>query len=414
MQEKFAPLLEREEDLDLSSWETLMAGSRFGEVVIPFDAEGSLIIKLATRLDSSDALRPHADALAKEDIATVHAWIAHGARNDAGEVPFAGSQNLLYATSEDAAAVSIIDMDAKVVIRTIRLQELGFTKNAKPHHVAVEPDRSAWYVSLIGDDVVLKFNRANELIGRADFERPGMLALHRSQDLLFAGRSMKAVNPPRRIGMIERTSMEVEELDVFFPRPHALAIHPAGTHVYVGSLAENRLATLDYAKEGIDLTWIEGPTHTLVQFAIAPDGQTMVVGGQYTGKLFFFDTSNPASPALAQAIDVGGAPWHPVFSPDGSTVWLGNKMAGTATVVSLEKRAAAGVVEGLAQPHGSAVRPDGRYVFLSNNNLNGEYQARYNFGYNPGVVAVINTKTYQIEKMLEIGPNATGLGTAAL
>ena len=414
IQEKFAPLLEREEGLDLSSWESIMKGSNFGEVVIPFDARGSLLIKLAIQLDESDPLRVHADKITEDDLAAVAKWINDGARNDEGIVPFTDSENLLYAANEGGATVSVIDMDAKVVIRNIRLEELGFTKDSKPHHIAVEPDGSSWYVSLIGDDVVLKFNRENELIGQTPFERPGMLALHQDQDLLFVGRSMKAVNPPQRIGQIERSSMDVDELDVFFPRPHALAIHPEGDHVYVGSLAENRMATLDPANEGIELTSIDGPTHTLVQFAVAPDGQSMVVGGQLTGKLFFFDTSTPGAPVLMETIDVGAAPWHPVFSPDGAMVWFGNKMAGTATAVSLEDRAVVSVVEGLAQPHGSAMRADGKYVFISNNNMNGQYSGRYYFGYNPGVVAIINTETKEVEKMLEIGPNATGLGTAAL
>ena len=342
----------------------------------------------------------------------VRAWIDDGARNDEGLVPYADSQNLLYAANEGAAAVSVIDMDANVVIRTVRLEALGFTADSRPHHIAVEPDGSAWYVSLIGDDAVLKFDRSNSLIDQASFERPGMLALHTGQDLLFVGRSMKAVNPPQRIGIVERSSMELEEIDVFFPRPHALAIHPGGEDVYVGSLAENQMATVDFASERVDLTTLEGPTHTLVQFAVSPDGNTMVVGGQLTGKLFFFDTTDPGAPTVVNTIDVGAAPWHPVFSADGRYVWLGNKMAGTVTKVDVEAQAVAAVVEGLAQPHGSAMRADGRYVYVTANNMNGQYAARYNFGINPGVVAVIDAETNEIVKMLEIGPNATGLGAA--
>ena len=412
LQKKFAPLLQHEEGLDLSSWESLMAGSDHGEVVIPFDPAGSLLIRLATQLDSSHELYPHASALTEENVATVTAWITDGARNDAGDVPFADSQNLLYVANEGGAAVSVVDMDAQVVIRTIRLQDLGFTADSKPHHIAVEPDGSAWYVSLIGDDVVLKFSRDNELLDQTAFERPGMLALHSSEDLLFVGRSMKAVNPPQRIGVVRRSDMEVEELDVFFPRPHALAIHPEGQYVYVGSLAENSIASLDFASESIDFVSITGPIHTLVQFAISPDGQSMIVGGQLTGQLLFFDTSTPEFPALLTMLDVGAAPWHPVFSPDGETAWLGNKMAGTVTAVDLKARSVAGVVEGMAQPHGSAMRADGQYVYISNNNLNGQYAPRYDFGFTPGTVAIINTETHEVEKMLEVGPNATGLGTA--
>lgn len=417
LQQKFAPLLARETGLQLNSWESLIAGSDHGQVLIPFDAEGSLLIQLATKLDAADPLRPHADALTPQEVALVRQWIDDGARNDDGVVPYANADQLLYSCNQGAAKVSVIDMEANVVIRTVDLQALGFTKDSRPHHTAVEPDGSFWYVSLIGDDKVLKFNRNNELVGQVAFERPGMLALHPDQDVLFVGRSMKAVNPPQRVGTIERSSMDIDELDVFFPRPHALAIHPEGDHIYVASLAENRMATVEFAEEAAELKTIEGPTHTLVQFAVAPDGKTMVVGGQLTGKFMFFDTSTPSAPALTGSIDVGAAPWHPVFAPDGKHVYFGNKMASTVTVVNIADRSVAGVIKGngISQPHGSAISPDGRHLYIASNNLNGAYAPRYNFGDNdkPGTVAVINTETQTIEKVLEVGPNATGLSTAA-
>ncbi len=413
LQQKFAPLLERETGLDLDSWDALMAGSNHGEVVIPYDADRSLLIRLTTQLADTDPLRIRAAQLSEADMAAVRQWIDSGAPSDDGSIAYADATNLLYACIQGAATVVVIDMDANVVIRTIDLQELGFTADSRPHHVAVEPDGSAFYVSLIGDDVVLKFNRENELVGRTNFERPGMVAVHQDQNLLFVGRSMKAVNPPQRIGRIDRTSMEIEEIDVFFPRPHALAIHPLGTYVYVGSLAQNSMATLNHETENLELTSIEGETHTLVQFAISPDGRTMVVGGQLTGQFFFFDTSAPEVPVLMESIKIGAAPWHPVFSPDGTQVWIGNKMAGTATVVDIIERRVAGVVEGLAQPHGAAISPDGHYVYISNNNLNGVFKGRYQWKSDlmPGAIAVINTQTHSIEKMLEVGPNPTGLGT---
>ena len=48
--------------------------------------------------------------------------------------------------------------------------------------------------------------------------------------LAFAGpnqlvvtRSMSAVNPPKRIAVIDRTKMKGDEIDVLFPRPHPMA-----------------------------------------------------------------------------------------------------------------------------------------------------------------------------------------------
>ena len=413
LQNEFAPLLERESGLQLDSWQTLMAGGDHGQVVIPFDADNSLLMRLATDLDDSDPLSATASMLNPENVEAVRLWIEQGARSDDGAVAYADAEHLLYACIEGAATIGVIDMESNVIIRTIDLQSLGFTSDSKPHHVAVEPDGSAFYVSLIGDDVILKFNRDNELIGQTSFERPGMVQLHQDQDWLFVGRSMKAVNPPQRIGRLNRTTMELEELDVFFPRPHALAIHPDGQYVYVGSLAENRLATLDHEAEDLELVSLEGDTHTLVQFAFSHDGQTMVASGQLTGLLLFFDTSSPSGPVLTHQIKVGAAPWHPVITPDGSHAWFGNKMANSATVVNLETQELVDVIDGLAQPHGAAVSPNGLYVYMSNNNLNGAYESRYQWRGEelPGAIAVIDTESRSIVRMLEVGPNPTGLGT---
>ena len=414
IQEKFAPLLERETGLSLESWNGIMAGSDHGEIVIPYDPDGSLLIRLATNLSGEAPLSVHAAKLSDEDVLTVRSWIERGAPNDEGHIAYSDASNLLYACIQGAAKVAVIDMDANVVIRTIDLQELGFTENSRPHHVAVEPDGSAFYVSLIGDDTVLKFNRNNELIDQIAFERPGMLVVSPTDSLLFVGRSMKAVNPPQRIGIVERSGMEIEELDVFFPRPHALAINPSGKHVYVASLVQNDMFVVDVAAEAFFMRRLQGDPHTLVQFAVSPDGQMMVAGGQLTGEFLFFDlSSDPFKPVPDGSIKVGMAPWHPVFSPDGNFVWFGNKMGNRVTVVDVAERTVAATVDGLSEPHGAAISPDGHNVYISNNNLNGAYSGRYTWkdGHLPGVIAVIDSESREITKMLEVGPNPTGLGT---
>ena len=106
--------------------------------------------------------------------------------------PEATAQDYLYVASQGAASVSIIDMDANRVAATIDLTELGFSPTANPHHTAVEPDGSFWYVSLIADGKVLKFDRENRLVDQADFETPGMLSLDPNSDYLYVGRSMAA------------------------------------------------------------------------------------------------------------------------------------------------------------------------------------------------------------------------------
>src|SRR5688572_13948362 len=103
-----------------------------------------------------------------------------------------------------------------------------------------------------------------------------MLALHPTQDLVFVGRSMTAVNPSKRIGVVKRSDMSIEELDVIFPRPHAMALDAADNTVYTASLATNQMAAIDVKTERVEIVEVGGKQHALMQFALSPDGKTLV------------------------------------------------------------------------------------------------------------------------------------------
>ena len=339
----------------------------------------------------------------------------------------------VYVCNQSSATVSVIDMNTFEIVETVDLKAFGFDTNARPHHIAVEPDGSYWYVSLIGAGKVLKLDRENNLIASSEFEAPGMLALHPTQDFLFVGRSMMAVNPPQRIGMIQRSDMDIDELDVFFPRPHALMVDPRGDYIYSGSLSVNQFLSMNVESGEIHLNDVDGDTHTLVQFALSPDGQTMVATGQITGQALIFDTSNPEEIKLIESVKVNAAPWHPVFTPDGKYVYFGNKMTNTVTVLDVENRKVKKVIEGdgFSQPHGITISPDGKYVFVSNNNLASGGMAGMKMdkkndhadghaGHHmpeekkdqAGTLVVIETATNSIVKVIELEYYPSGVGSA--
>jgi YVTN family beta-propeller protein len=320
---------------------------------------------------------------------------------------------LLYVCNQDGASISIIDMATLELVETIRLQDLGFSANAKPHHAVVEQDGSAWYVTLIGENVILKFNRDNEVIGRATFETPGLLALHPSADVMFVGRSMTAVNPPQRLGVIERSTMAIEEIDVVFPRPHMLDIRPTGDFVYTASLAQNQIASVEVASEEVEVLTLEGPSHALAHSAMSPDGRTLVVT-PHMPHMMVFDLADPAQPRLTASIDVGDMPWHPVYSPDGRFVYVPNQGSNNVSVVDMLKQTVIATIENpaFAQPYGSAISADGRYVFIANSNTKGTWNADSAAAERPGGnVVVIDTGTNDVVKVITVGAGPTGLGS---
>ena len=350
------------------------------------------------------------------------------ANSGAGRSDGASSDtDFVYVTNQGNASVSVINAQTLEVDAVVDLTKLGFDVNSKPHHVAVEPDGSFWYVTLITGGKVLKFNRDNELVGQADFEVAGLLEMDPSSDHLFVGRSMAAVNPPQRIGMINRSTMEIEEMDVFIPRPHALAVSRDGRKVYAGSLAENRFTTIDLDTGDLTFTDVEGAPmsgdmggdhsghmqHMFVDFAMSPDGRTMITGGQMSGQLMFFDAAGDADTALPleKMMPVNSQPWHPVFSEDGKFAYFANKTANSVTEVNMETREVARVVEGegFNQPHGATLSPDGRYLFVSNNNLDQSRPSATDPQSFPGTVTVVDVATFTVVNVIEVGPYASGI-----
>jgi YVTN family beta-propeller protein len=348
------------------------------------------------------------------------ACVAPAARTGTATEAAAASADLLYVCNQNDATVSIVDMSTNRVVRTVDLQQLGFSANARPHHIAVEPDGSFWYVTLIGDNRIVKLDSRDRVVAQATFETPGMLALHPTEDLLFVGRSMTAVNPPQRIGILRRSTMQLEELPVFFVRPHALALEPRSGTVYTASLGVNQMAAVDVANEKVELLDVDGPAHALMQFAISPDGRTAVISAELSHRVFVLDISDPLRPRITDQIEVEAQPFDPIFTLDGRWVYLGNKAANAITAIDMRTRQVASVIRGrgVAQPHGIAASRDGRFVYVSNNNLSQTHDmAGHEAHAQPatpagnGTVVVIDTSTRQIVNVIEVGHNASGIAT---
>ncbi len=337
---------------------------------------------------------------------------------DASTADATAAAEYLYVASQSGPAVSIIDMGSRQLVETIWLTDLGFTANAKPHHVTVEPDGSFWYVSLIADGQVLKFDRNNELVGQTEFETPGMMSVDPVENVLYVGRSMAAVNPPQRIGVIDRAEMSIEEYDVFFPRPHAIAAAPQGGRVFTASLAVNQIASAAPAEDDLEVVNVEGDTHTFVQFAISPDGNIMVTGGQISGEVMVFEISDPANPQLFTSFSIGGQPWHPTYSPDGRFVYFPQRTSNSVAVIDTASWEVVATIEGegLAEPHGSAISADGRTLWVSGRNTEAVYPSsleQTSVGADPlpaGTVVAIDTETREIVAVIEVPAYAAGIG----
>jgi DNA-binding beta-propeller fold protein YncE len=328
-------------------------------------------------------------------------------------------QDVLYVCEQDEAKVAVIDMAARALVRTIDLTTMGFGPNAKPHYVQVEPDGSFWYVSLIGENRVLKLDRQDKIVGQFQMETPGLMQLVPQEDLLLVSRSMSAVNPPHSIGVLERSTMTGDELEVVFPRPHPM-VAAANGFAYTGSLGVNQMAVVATNTQRVQLVNVDGPQHSLVQFALSPDRRTLVASTDLSGKLLVFDLANPAQPKLVRTIDVGKMAFHPSFTADGRALWVPVKSTNEILVLETVGWTVTDHIRdpSLKQPHQIIFSVDGSAAFVSNNNkadaaMTGMSGMASQAMPGPGALVVIDATTHKVIKAIPLGKNLTGMGARA-
>lgn len=333
----------------------------------------------------------------------------------------AHAQDRLYVVNQSGATISVIDSEKLVVDTVMNLRDLGFGDNAKPHHIAVEDDGSYWYVSLIGAGRVLKFDRDNRLVAQVEMETPGLLTLDPVHDSLYVGRSMTAVNPPKALGVITRSSFTIDEQEIVVPRPHALATTLDGKWVHTASLAENRIASVETATGRVTLTTIPGAPRSLVQFAISPDGRTMVSGGELSNTLLVFDLTKPPPFVPTHEIAVEGKPWEARFSPDGKTVFVTLLTKNSVAEIDATTWTVTRTVgDRLAQPYGMVLGTRGRYAFITNQNAGAvmeghsghEMHGMSGMSEKDGWLTVLDLVTGRVKTTLMLGNGPTGIGAA--
>jgi DNA-binding beta-propeller fold protein YncE len=320
----------------------------------------------------------------------------------------------LYVPNQDDATVSVIDPVSRRLLRTVDLRRYGVGDNAKPHHVQVEPDGSGWYVTLIGAGRVLKLDRGGRVLGSVEMEVPGLIALHPSKDLMFVGRSMSAVNPPPRMAVIRRSDMTLlDEVELLFPRPHGLVVHPKGQVVYVASLGTNQIASVGVEGGEVRLLDVPGNPHGFVQVAVSPDGRLLAATAELTDSLLVFDLDQPEAPRLLRSVAMPDGPFEPIFTPDGRTIFVTALRANRVAAVDIADWSVSILPEhpGYGQPHGIALSPDGSRVFVGNRHqAGGVHDHAGGKPTAPGTVVAICVGSRDVDTVLSVGRYAAGLG----
>jgi len=327
----------------------------------------------------------------------------------AGHAASAPEELRLYAPNQKGASVSVLDGHGRG-LTTVHLPERGFSSHPEPHQVAASGDGSSWYVTLVGDDYVAKFDHRHRPVGRARFEAPGMLVLDEGRDRLYVSRALAAVDPPSSLGVFRASDLELlEEVEVFVSRPHGLAVDSVSGRVYAASVDANRIAVYDPADGRVEVKAVPEAPNGFVGLDTSPDGSRLVATAQIVDRLLAFDVGGPEGLRRVATVPVEPGPYDVAYSPDGRFVWFPNQRADAVTRVETGGWTVDAVVrsEGFVEPHGVILSPDGRRAYVTSPGRPGDGPSR-----SAGTVVVLDAERGTVRAVTETGPYTTAPGLA--
>ncbi|MEK7249699.1 MAG: hypothetical protein AAB209_04670, partial [Bacteroidota bacterium] len=164
--------------LDLTSYEGLLRGSKYGTVVVTGSPFMSHLVQSINPTDttlspvSSVQMPAGRDPLPQGDIQTIVRWIRNGARNDNGELPFGEPRvaGKIFFSSQAVDLVGVIDRSTNLIMRYVTVgYQLPLNQPPEsPHNVQVDDQGRYYYVTLIRSNKLKKYDAVpNQLLGEA-------------------------------------------------------------------------------------------------------------------------------------------------------------------------------------------------------------------------------------------------------
>ncbi|RYZ55383.1 MAG: hypothetical protein EOP49_02920, partial [Sphingobacteriales bacterium] len=204
----------------LTSWSSLFQGASNGAAIIPFSPEYSpLLYFINTHADlglMASPTMPYASTpLSKEDYLLIRDWVAAGAPDKNGRIPFASNTDTrqkIYMTMQGCDLLASVDAESGMIMRYLQLGKTAAVE--APHCVRVSNDGRYAYVSFTGGQYLQKIDtRTDSIAGEALLGPGSWNLLYISED----GAEVMVTNfsptgPEPTLAIVKTSDMSVEQI----------------------------------------------------------------------------------------------------------------------------------------------------------------------------------------------------------
>lgn len=386
-----------------------------GEVVIPFNADKSLLYQMMMK--NVTPISPHEGlSLTNTEREIIASWINNGAKNFNGVVPSSYASYKVYVCNQSSDLISVIDGDKKIVSGLINV-DFNQTIDA-PHMVKEYGDYL--FATVISAGKFLKIRKSdNQIVGEVNgLEKPGMIQINSNGTKAYVSRSSTAASIYNSIYVIDINSMTLTK-EISLPVtgvPHAIALNPSNTKLFVANLTKDRIHIVDAVNdEFVDDIVLQLGTEPM-ESMISPDGNYLYVSGMGIDKVIVLDAS---ADSVITEIETSEMPMHIAVSSNGQRIYVStmmHSMNGSSLDV-IEKignswnRIAQITDHRFNMLHGCDITKDDKYVYVSSRNIDGMYQPKFkiNGEGNTGTLGIIDTQTLKIVKVIDLEEFPSGL-----
>ncbi len=405
--------VDKQSGIDLTSWNSIMVnGSNFGAEIIPYNSKWSHLlqhINVDTNLAPvasplmPKALPPYSNGipLSVDKVKLIMKWIDEGAKNDYGKVAYENIRNKAFITNQASDFVAVVDLDNFFLTRFVRTGESA-SSLASPHNVAVDNDGRFFYVTLIAEGFIEKFDAMTyEKLGRLQIvTAPGHVII--SPDGAIGYVTNYNVNGTERFVRSFRTSdMTVLNTisDITMNATHGGRITSDGNYLITVSELGEYIQVIrtsdDQVEQSIPIDPIVPPTGNgtglfrPIAVSISPDDNYAFITCDKSNDVRVLDMNTRT---ITATISVGLFPIQSECTPDGKWLYVANRNSNSVTVIDINTFTVAMTIPNVgAQPHGVAVTSDGKYVFVTCESRSGTYVHHPSVGSSvPGTTAVIS------------------------
>ncbi len=380
--------IDRASGFDLENWTNAMNGSDNGTMIIPYNAFWSHIIAAVNNdtnvapvilLNPPDLSNLH--KLLGDKVQTIMQWINDGAKNINGGVAFELFQPKAYITNQASDYVALIHTEYQLVARLIPVG--GSSQNDAPHCVTIDPQKKYFYVSLIQEGYIEKYNMlSNTKVARMPAgNNPAQIVISHDNYYGYVTNFETGLNTERSIRKFRTSTMTILDTvtDQLLNAPHGIVLSNDGQFLYAVSQKGEYLFKIETGSFGIILKAPIDPsvpptgngTGNFLPFQVelSPDNALLYVtctGPSNNQTPDLVKVFNSYDLTLIKNITVEDYPLLLTFTPDGNYVYVCNRNSNSISVINTSSQTVIRTIQGVGiQPHGIDFTRDGNYAIIS-------------------------------------------------